>query len=86
MLPFRLAVLAESHLDAALVGAAQDVQLDGVAGRLERAGQVVDGADWLAGRRHDQVAGGQASARGRAVIGYLADEQALDVGEADGAP
>jgi len=64
----------------------QDVQLDGVAGGLERAGQVVDGADWLAGGRHDQVAGCQASARGRAVFGYLADEQALGVGETDGAP
>jgi hypothetical protein len=45
-------------LDAAFVGAAQDVQLDGVAGRLERGGQVVDGADGLAGGRYDQVAGG----------------------------
>src|SRR5580704_3062038 len=83
--PFRLAVLAECHLNAALLGAAQDVQLDGVAGRPERAGQVVDGADWLACGRYDQVAGGQASTRGWAVFGYIADEQALDVGEADGA-
>ena len=84
--PVRLAVLAECYLDASFVGAAQDVQLDGVAGRLERAGQVVDGADRLAGGRHDQVAGCQASARGRAVFGYLADEQALGVGQTDGAP
>ncbi len=34
----RLAVRAECHLDAAFVGAAQDVQLDGVAGCPERGG------------------------------------------------
>ena len=84
--PFRLAVLAECHLNAAFVGAAQDVQLDGVVGRLERAGQVVDGAYWLAGGRQDQVAGCQASAAGWAALFYPVDEQALDVGEADGAP
>ena len=36
--------------------------------------------------RQDQVAGRQAGARGRAVLGYPADEQALGVEQADGAP
>ena len=75
--PFWLAVLAECHLDGAFVGAAQDGQLDGLGGCLERAGQVVDRADWLAAGRHDQVTGCQASARGRAVLGDVADEQAV---------
>ena len=35
-------------------------------------------------RKRSQVC--QASARGRAVFGYLADEQAVGVGETDGAP
>ena len=40
----------------------------------------------LAGGRHDQVAAGEAGLGGRAVLGHVADEQALSVGQADGAP
>ena len=43
------------------VGAVQDVQPQGAAGRAERAGQVVEGADGPAGGGQDQVAGGQAA-------------------------
>src|SRR5947199_111390 len=43
-------------------------------------------ADRLTCGRHDQVALGETSPGGRAVLGYLADEQALGVGQADGAP
>jgi DNA-binding NarL/FixJ family response regulator len=80
-----LAVLAEDHVHAALLGAAQDGQLDGAAGcrRPQRGEEVVGGAGGLARDRHDQVAPGQAGPRGRAVILNLADEQAVGLGEAD---
>ncbi len=79
------AVLAEYHVDGALLGAAQDGQLEGAAGRrrAQRAEQVVDGADGLARGRDDQVAAGQAGLGGRAVLGDLADEQAVGVRQAD---
>ena len=48
----------------------------------DRSSMVLTGS---AGGRHDQVAGCQASARGRAILGHLVDEQAFDVGKADGA-
>ena len=35
--------------------------------------------------RHDQVAAGESCAGGRAVVGHVADEQAVGVGQADGA-
>src|SRR6266851_929076 len=80
----RLAGIAEADLDGPFVGAADDSQLDGATRcGLERIEQVV----WCAGRLtcgcHDQVAPGEARAGGRAVIHYLADEQAVCLGQAD---
>ena len=55
--PLRLALLAERHLDGALVGAPDDLQFDGAGRRPQRGGQVVHRADRLTRGRHDQVAG-----------------------------
>src|SRR5690348_9586067 len=81
----RLAVTAEGDLNDPFVGAADDSQLDAAAAcGPERIEQVVGCANWLTGGRHDQVALGEARAGGRSVLHYLADEQAVGVGQADG--
>ena len=83
----RLAVAAERHLQGTFVGAAHELQLDGAAlRRLERVEQVIGTVYGLARGRHDQVALSEAGPGGRAVLGHLADEQALGVRQADGAP
>jgi len=65
------------------MSAADDGQLQGDA--LERIEQVVECADRLTCGRHDQVALGQTRAGRPAVMPHLADEQAVGVGQADGA-
>src|SRR5215831_7708527 len=83
----RLTFGAERYLQGPLVGAAHEGQLDGAAAcRLERVEQVIGAADRLARGRHDQVALRETGPGGRAVPSHLADEQALGVGQADGAP
>ena len=84
---FRLAALAEGHLNCPFVGAAQDVQLERAAvSCLERVEQTVGCANRPARGRYDQVPLCEAGVGGRAVLHYLTDEQALGVGEAHGAP
>ena len=81
-----LAVISEGDLNGPFVGAADDVELDGAAPcGLECVEQVVGGVYRVARGRHDQVALGDTRAGGRAVLGHVADEQAIGVGQADGA-
>src|SRR5712672_3157018 len=81
-----LAVVFEGDLDGLFVGAADDGECDGAAScGLECVVQVVGGAYRLAGGRGDQVAPGECCAGGGAVVGHVADEQAVGVGQADGA-
>jgi hypothetical protein len=81
-----LAVVAEGYLNGPFVRAAGDAQLDGAATcRLERIEQVIGCVYRVTRGRHDQVALCETGAGGRAVLHYLADEQAVCVGQADSA-
>ena len=81
-----LAAISEGDLDGLFVGAADDGELDGAARcGLECVEQVVGGAYRVTRGRYDQVALGESCAGGRAVVDYVADEQAVGVGQADGA-
>lgn len=76
---------AERHLDGPLVGAADHGELNRAArsSRLQRVEQVVRVAHRPARGRHDQVALGQASLGGRAVVFHPADQHAVGLRQAD---
>lgn len=81
-----LAVISEGDLNGPFVGAADDVELDGAARcGLECVEQVVGGGYRVTRGGHDQVALGETCAGGRAVLHHVADEQAIGVGQPDGA-
>ena len=82
----RVAVISQGDLNGPLFGAADEVELDGAAlCGLECVEQVIRAVYRLTGSRHDQVALGDASASGRAVLYHALDEQAVGVGQAYGA-
>src|SRR5215469_294113 len=81
-----LAPISDGDLNGPLLGAADDVEVDGAALRgLERVEQLVGGADRVTCAAHNQVALREAGACGWAVFLHVADEQAVGVGQADGA-